>query len=93
VIDFAAVPYLDSTAAKTIAGTARIAGRRGVRVFISGANKPVTDELRTSGIVSPLVEYVPDIRTAVTRAKEAGDSSSPVLPGGLQAPVKSVIAN
>jgi SulP family sulfate permease len=93
VIDFAAVPYLDSTAAKTIAGTARIAGRRGVRVFISGANKPVTDELRTSGIVSPLVEYVPDIRTAVTRAKEAGDSSSPALPGGLQAPVKSVIAN
>lgn len=65
VIDFSAVPFLDSTAAKTIFGIARTAQRHGVRVTISAANVAVRRELITHGVKRPLVTYAATIAQAM----------------------------
>ncbi len=39
VIDFSAVPFVDSTAANVIAGAGRKAARHGVRVYVTGARR------------------------------------------------------
>jgi SulP family sulfate permease len=64
VVDFAAVPFLDSSAANTIAQIARKARRRGVRVFITGTTQTVRRALLTHGVRPPLVRY----RATITRA-------------------------
>jgi len=65
VVDFAAVPFVDSTAANTIEGLAHKAGRRNIRVVLTGASRAVRQDLFAHGIRPPLVEYAPDIATAV----------------------------
>jgi SulP family sulfate permease len=65
VVDFAAVPFIDATAANTIEGLAHKAGRRNIRVFLTGASRAVRQDLLAHGIRQPLVEYAPDIATAV----------------------------
>jgi sulfate permease, SulP family len=64
VVDFAAVPFLDSSAANTIAQIARKARRRGVRVLITGTSQTVRRALLTHGVRPPLVRY----RVTITRA-------------------------
>jgi SulP family sulfate permease len=54
IIDFSAVPFLDSTAAKTIFGIAQTARRQGVHVTISGTSAAVRRELITHGVKRPL---------------------------------------
>lgn len=70
VIDFAAVPFLDSTAANTIEGLAHRAGRRNVAVYLTGANADVAAELRAHGLDSPLVRFAPGIDAAVAAARQ-----------------------
>ncbi len=57
VIDFAAVPFLDSTAAHGIEGLAAKAARRGVAVVISGASAEIRRQLLAQGLAPPLVAY------------------------------------
>lgn len=68
VVDFAAVPFLDSTAANTLAGAAAKAERQGVRVFITGANASVRRELITHGVREPNVSYRRTVEEAVAEA-------------------------
>ena len=70
VIDFSAVPFLDSTAANTIAGFARKARHIGLSVAITGASPSVRKTLLAHGARSPLVDFRADIATAVTEAKD-----------------------
>jgi SulP family sulfate permease len=65
VIDFSAVPFLDSTAANTVAGVARKSTRRGVPVSITGASVTVRQSLLKQGVRPPLVEYHGSIEEAV----------------------------
>ncbi len=65
VVDFAAVPFLDSTAAKTIEGLAHQAARRSVRVTLTGTNHNVRKELFAHGIKPPLVAYERSIQAAL----------------------------
>lgn len=65
IIDFSAVPFLDSTAAKTIFGIAQTAKRHGVRVIISGAGVAVRRELVTHGVKRPFVTYAATIAQAM----------------------------
>jgi transcriptional regulator with XRE-family HTH domain len=65
VIDFSAVPFLDSTAANTIAGVARKSVRRGTPVTISGASASVRKSLKEHGVVPPLADYQETIADAV----------------------------
>ncbi len=57
VIDLAAVPWVDSTAAAALADYARRAGRRGVAVWITGVREDVRRVLVNQGLASPLVQY------------------------------------
>lgn len=68
VIDFAAVPFVDSTAANVIAGIGRKAERHGVRLFVTGASSSVRHALLLAGARRPQVRYLPHIDDAVREA-------------------------
>jgi SulP family sulfate permease len=68
VIDFTAVPFIDSTAANTIATLGRSAGRHGVRLFITGASPPTQRALQMAGVGAPSV-YRSTIEEAVREAR------------------------
>jgi sulfate permease, SulP family len=68
VIDFSAVPFVDSTAANVIAGIARKAGRHDVRVFVTGATAAVRHALLAAGARRPHVRYRARIDDAVREA-------------------------
>jgi SulP family sulfate permease len=69
VIDFKAVPFLDSTAANAIAQIALKARRHGVRVFITGASPAVRRTLLSYGARPPQAKYRTDIASAVSEIK------------------------
>jgi SulP family sulfate permease len=68
VIDFSAVPFVDSTAANVIAGAGRKAARHGVRVYVTGATPSVRHALLRAGAGRPQVRYLPSIDDAVREA-------------------------
>jgi SulP family sulfate permease len=69
IIDFAAVPVLDSTAAATIEGFARKAVRQGARVMLSGARPAIRRTLLVQGVRPPLVKYKATLADALLAAK------------------------
>ncbi len=78
VIDFSAVPVIDSTAAATIAGFARRARRSGARVYVAGARPPIRRVLLTHGVRPPEVRY----RTGLEDALEAARAGEATASGG-----------
>lgn len=64
ILDFSAVPVLDSTAANIIEQSARKAERRGIRFFITGASPSVRRMLLTHGVRPPHVHYAATIADA-----------------------------
>ncbi len=77
ILDLSAVPFLDSTAANTLHGTARQTARYGVRMFITGAAPSVRRVLLASGLHPPLVEYRASIEDALTEARAYSAGASP----------------
>ena len=73
IIDLAAVPFLDSTAANTIDGLARKAQRQGVAVILTGVSDSVRRDLTNHEITPPLVAFEPTIDAAL--AKVRGDKT------------------
>ncbi|MBX2833110.1 MAG: SulP family inorganic anion transporter [Rhodospirillales bacterium] len=69
IIDFAAVPFLDSTAANTLVGLAKKAEGRGVQVILTGTSHDVRRELFAHAIKPPLVHYEQTIEKAVERVR------------------------
>jgi SulP family sulfate permease len=67
VLDFSAVPFVDSTAANTIEGLVRKAARRGGRVVLVGAAANVERELRAHGLKPPALGYASSIAEALRR--------------------------
>jgi len=70
VVDFAAVPLLDSTAANTIGRVAAKAGRQGIRLFITGASPSVRRTLMTYGVSPPRARYRETIARAIADIKD-----------------------
>ena len=68
VIDFAAVPFIDSTAANTIGSVTRKAERKGVAVLISAASREVRESLNAHGVRSPAVRFEPTLEDAFAAA-------------------------
>jgi SulP family sulfate permease len=68
ILDFAAVPFVDSTAANVIAGIGRKAERQGVRVFLTGAAPAIRAALSRAGVHPPHIEYRSTIDEAVREA-------------------------
>ncbi|WP_374442684.1 SulP family inorganic anion transporter [Stella sp.] len=71
VIDLSAVPFLDSTAANTLAGAARKAARHNVRFFVTGASAGVRRTLLAHGVTAPAVQYRGHVEEAVAEATAA----------------------
>lgn len=69
IIDFSAVPFLDSTAANTIEGLARKTRRTGVRIVVCGASRDVRRDLIAHGVKPPLVRYERSIESALAKAR------------------------
>jgi SulP family sulfate permease len=75
VVDFAAVPFLDSTAANAIGRVAAKAGRQGIRLFITGASPAVRRALLTHGVSPPRARYRETIARAIADIK--GSAGNP----------------
>ncbi len=72
IIDFSAVPFVDSTGAKTIEGLARKAAQRGVGVTLTGMSEGVRRELAAQGARRPLVNKAPSIDQALAEIRSKG---------------------
>src|SRR6266850_1082523 len=69
VVDFAAVPFLDSTAANAMSRVATKAKRQGIRLFITGASPTVRRVLLTHGVTPSRAKYRETIARAVADIK------------------------
>jgi sulfate permease, SulP family len=76
VIDFSAVPMLDSSAAATIAGFARKSRSHGVAIYIAGATAAIRRTLFMHGVRPPLVKFKVDVDDAVLSAHGMAEASS-----------------
>ncbi|WP_315784136.1 MULTISPECIES: SulP family inorganic anion transporter [unclassified Bradyrhizobium] len=81
VVDFAAVPFLDSTAANAMSRVAAKARRQGIRLFITGASPTVRRALLTHGVRPPLVRYRETIERAVADIKGKETAPADVADG------------
>ncbi len=61
VLDFAEVPFIDSSGARSFELLARKMARRGGHLFITGANVEVRRVLLAQGLREPHVRYLPDV--------------------------------
>ena len=81
IVDFSAVPFLDSTAANTIEGLAHKAARRGVKVILTGTSHTLRQELFNHGLKPPLVGYERTIEVGLHKLRR-GDAG-PNAGGGV----------
>ena len=70
VIDFSAVPFLDSTGAHVIEGLSRKAARAGVRLFVAGADDETRRALLAHGLRAPQVGYAETVEDALRLYRE-----------------------
>ena len=76
VVDFAAVPMLDSSAAATVAGLARKAEREGAELFLTGARPAVRRVLLSHGIRPPQARFRTTIDSALSTIRERRPNSA-----------------
>ena len=69
VVDFSAVPFLDSTAANAMGRVATRAQQQGGRLFITGASPAVRRELITHGVSPPRAKFRETVERAVADIK------------------------
>ena len=69
VVDFSAVPFLDSTAANAMGRVAAKARRQGIRLFITGASPAVRRALLTHGVSPPRARFRETVARAVADIK------------------------
>jgi SulP family sulfate permease len=69
VVDFAAVPFLDSTAANAMSQVAAKAKRQSIRLYITGASPTVRRALLTHGVRPPRVKFRETIARAIADIK------------------------
>jgi SulP family sulfate permease len=77
VIDFSAVPIIDSTAAITIEGFVRRARKHHAVVYLTGAGLAVRRELLTHGLREPLVRYRESVDSALEEARRERAADGP----------------
>jgi SulP family sulfate permease len=76
VVDFAAVPFLDSTAANAMSRVAAKAKRQGIRLYITGASPTVRRALLTHGVRPPRARFRETIARAVADIKGQREQAS-----------------
>ncbi|GAB4272490.1 MAG: SulP family inorganic anion transporter [Pararhodobacter sp.] len=78
VVDFSAVPFLDSTGANMIEGLAHKAQKRGVALWLTGASRDIQRVFVTHGLKRPLVHYAASIEEALAAITDASDGAREV---------------
>lgn len=78
IIDFSAVPFLDATGANMLEGLAQKAKKRGVTLWLTGANPGILRMFVTHGLRKPLVRYANQIEGALAaiRNGDAGEDTA-----------------
>ena len=71
IVDFSAVPFLDSTGAHVMEGLARKTARRGVSLFVAGANPDIRRALLTHGVRPPAVHFTASTAEALSHFRAA----------------------
>ncbi|MFC7047877.1 SulP family inorganic anion transporter [Emcibacter nanhaiensis] len=71
IIDFSAVPFLDSTAASTLEGLAHKVQRQGSELYFSGTSSSVRKDLASFGLTPPLVHYETSVENAMAKFQAA----------------------
>ncbi|HEX4195177.1 MAG TPA: SulP family inorganic anion transporter [Stellaceae bacterium] len=71
IIDFSAVPIIDSTAAATIKGFVQKASHGGAATYFAGACPLVAKELGAHGLQPPRIQLMPDLPAALAEARVA----------------------
>lgn len=71
VLDFAEVPFLDSTAAHSVELLARKMARKGGRLYLTGTSADIRRTLLSLGLREPKVQYFGAIDDAVAVARQA----------------------
>jgi SulP family sulfate permease len=66
IVDFSAVPFLDSTGANMIEGLAHKAHKRGVAFWLTGANRDIRRLFLTHRLKKPLVKYASTVEDAIS---------------------------
>ncbi|WP_159008353.1 SulP family inorganic anion transporter [Bradyrhizobium sp. S69] len=89
VVDFSAVPFLDSTAANAMSRVAAKTERQGIRLFITGASPTVRRALLTHGVRPPRARYRETIARAIVDIKEQRRNSSAAADDHAAHPVVS----
>ncbi|MBD3677210.1 MAG: SulP family inorganic anion transporter [Rhodobacteraceae bacterium] len=74
IVDFSAVPFLDSTGANMIEGLAHKAHRQGVALWLTGARRDIRRVFVTHGLKRPLVHYAATVDEALARVRDGADS-------------------
>src|SRR6202045_1370594 len=85
VVDFASVPFLDSSAANAMSRVATKAKRQGIRLFITGASPTVRRVLLTHGVTPPRAKYRQTIARAIADIKGHREKPGRAAPEGLAA--------
>jgi SulP family sulfate permease len=80
IIDFSAVPVIDSTAAVTIEGFARKAHRHRAAIFVSGARPAIRRTLLTHGVRPPQVRFAENLADALAAARSATEARIDMTP-------------
>jgi SulP family sulfate permease len=70
IVDFAEVPFLDSSAARMMVVLGRKVARHGGRLLLSGTDAAARRTLTGLGLREPEVRYCPTIDEALVRARE-----------------------
>jgi len=73
VIDFSAVPLIDSTAAATIEGFMRKAHRQNVALYIPGASTAIREVLTAQGVGSPRAQFMATVAEALAHRHARGE--------------------
>jgi sulfate permease, SulP family len=71
IVDFSAVPMIDSTAAATIKGFVRKAQHSAAKVYLAGMCPPVQHAIVTHGLHPPEVQFMSEASTALADARSA----------------------
>ncbi|MCA1971541.1 MAG: SulP family inorganic anion transporter [Caenispirillum sp.] len=78
IVDFAGVPFLDSTGANMIEGLAHKAHQRGVALWFTGASRDTKRVFVTHGLKRPLVHYASTVEEALARVQRLTSSDQEV---------------
>lgn len=70
ILDFSAVPFLDSTGAHMIEALAHKARKRGTTLWLTGAGRDIRRALLTHSLTRPLARYAATVDDAVAACRE-----------------------